>query len=40
MAILRIIIGAVVGSVISAGAAIGLIYGGIQVSWWLGLILL
>lgn len=39
MGILRIIIGAVIGSAISAGAAIGLIYGGIQVSWWLGLIL-
>ena len=39
MGILRIIIGAIVGSIISAGAAIGLIYGGIQVTWWLGIIL-
>ncbi|MHA1187854.1 MAG: hypothetical protein ACTSXA_16050 [Candidatus Heimdallarchaeota archaeon] len=39
MGILRIIIGAIVGSIISVGGAIGLIYGGIQVSWWLGLIL-
>jgi len=39
MGILRIIIGAIVGSIISTGAAIGLIYGGIQVTWWLAIIL-
>ncbi|MHA1213588.1 MAG: hypothetical protein ACTSSH_14165, partial [Candidatus Heimdallarchaeota archaeon] len=33
------IIGSILGSLVSAGAAIGLIYGGIQVSWWLAIIL-
>ncbi|NHK30810.1 MAG: hypothetical protein FK730_05625 [Asgard group archaeon] len=28
-----------IGSLISVGMAIGLIYGGIQVAWWLGIIL-
>ena len=39
MGLLRIIIGAIVGSIISFGCAIGLIYGGVQVSWWLALVL-
>lgn len=40
MGLLRIIIGALIGSLISVGAAIGLYFGGIQVSWWLALILM
>ncbi|MFW9924770.1 MAG: hypothetical protein ACFFDW_15930 [Candidatus Thorarchaeota archaeon] len=39
MGLLRIIIGATIGSLLSGGLAIGLIYGGIQVSWWLAIIL-
>lgn len=39
MSLIRIIFGGIIGSLISAGAAIGLIYGGLQVSWWLALIL-
>ncbi|MBK5112086.1 MAG: hypothetical protein KGD59_04235 [Candidatus Heimdallarchaeota archaeon] len=39
MSLIRIIIGGIIGSLVSAGAAIGLIYGGLQVSWWLALIL-
>ncbi len=39
MSLIRIILGGIIGSLVSAGAAIGLIYGGLQVSWWLALIL-
>jgi hypothetical protein len=39
MNLMRVFIGALVGSIISAAAAIGLIFGGIQVSWWLAIIL-
>ena len=39
MSLIRIIIGSIIGSLVSAGAAIGLIYCGLQVSWWLALIL-
>jgi len=33
MSLIRIIIGGLIGSLVSAGAAIGLIYGGLQVAW-------
>lgn len=39
MSFIRILIGALIGSLISCGAAIGLIYGGIQVVWWLAIVL-
>ncbi len=39
MSLLRIIIGTFVGGLVSIGLGIGLIYGGIQVSWWLAIVL-